>query len=159
MDETGLEEVVFFDSEPVVAWRVWLVATDDGEPQSLRSISYRIRWPKRKPMRAHCLFTLRHPVKGPTGPLTPPQPHPGEQCPVLSHQCGIYALKEPDDLPKWAPTFSAWAPGMPRVIGQVALWGRVLEHELGYRAEYAYPVSFVQPEDTDLGDWLEQEYL
>ena len=27
----------------------------------------------------------------------------------------------------------------PAVIGIVALWGRVIEHELGYRAEFGYP--------------------
>ena len=27
----------------------------------------------------------------------------------------------------------------PAVIGRVALWGRVIEHELGYRARYGYP--------------------
>lgn len=26
------------------------------------------------------------------------------------------------------------------VIGQVALWGTIIEHELGYRAQYAYPL-------------------
>jgi hypothetical protein len=27
----------------------------------------------------------------------------------------------------------------PAVVGMVALWGRVVEHELGYRGELAYP--------------------
>ena len=29
--------------------------------------------------------------------------------------------------------------------GKVALWGRVIEHEHGYRAQYAYPQSIVVP--------------
>jgi hypothetical protein len=28
------------------------------------------------------------------------------------------------------------------VIGQVSLWGRVIEHQGGYRAQYAYPRCF-----------------
>jgi hypothetical protein len=28
-------------------------------------------------------------------------------------------------------------------LGRVALWGRIVEHELGYRAEYAYPSAIV----------------
>lgn len=28
------------------------------------------------------------------------------------------------------------------VVGKVALWGKVEEHTLGFRAQYAYPVSF-----------------
>jgi hypothetical protein len=27
----------------------------------------------------------------------------------------------------------------PAVIGRVALWGRIVEHDLGYRAAFAYP--------------------
>ena len=27
----------------------------------------------------------------------------------------------------------------PAVLGRVALWGRVIEHELGYRARFGYP--------------------
>ena len=27
----------------------------------------------------------------------------------------------------------------PAVLGRVALWGRVIEHEHGYRARFAYP--------------------
>jgi hypothetical protein len=27
----------------------------------------------------------------------------------------------------------------PAVLGSVALWGRIVEHEFGFRAEYAYP--------------------
>ena len=31
------------------------------------------------------------------------------------------------------------------VVGEVALWGRVIEHTLGYRAEYAYPIRLFRP--------------
>ena len=34
-------------------------------------------------------------------------------------------------------TLTADQSGM--VVGQVALWGTVIEHERGYRAQYAYP--------------------
>ena len=30
-------------------------------------------------------------------------------------------------------------------VGLVALWGRVIEHEHGYRAQFAYPAAFVEP--------------
>jgi hypothetical protein len=40
-------------------------------------------------------------------------------------------MKEPDE--QWA-TYSS-------VYGKVALWGRIIEHERGYRAQYAYPLE------------------
>ena len=53
-------------------------------------------------------------------------------------QCGIYA---------WRTAEQALRQRMPTgydlfVLGEVALWGHVIEHERGYRAEYAYPYSF-----------------
>ena len=51
--------------------------------------------------------------------------------------CGIYA---------WKPDFKAKcreAATMTRIEGEVWLWGRVLECEFGYRAEFAYPKAFL----------------
>jgi hypothetical protein len=55
----------------------------------------------------------------------------GHEAPQYDCQCGFYATKEPDE--QWA-TYSV-------VYGKVALWGRVIEHERGYRAQYAYPLE------------------
>ena len=56
--------------------------------------------------------------------------------------CGLWAMKE-------RPDFGA-------VIGRVALWGEVIEHEKGYRAEYAYPISLLNlpflPDPTPFAD-------
>jgi hypothetical protein len=152
MKEDGLEELVFFDTSPIIAYRVWQVTLDDGEPQNLRSLTYKIRWKPLRPMRAHCLYSMK--------PLVQPTPvwhHPDEQCPCLRHTCGIYAMKDTENLESWGGTYDN--PSLLRVVGRVSLWGKVLQHELGYRAEYAYPVSFVQPEDPEIGAWLEREYL
>jgi YD repeat-containing protein len=50
---------------------------------------------------------------------------------------GVYALKDRTKLDGHGYTLTADQSGM--VVGQVALWGTVIEHELGYRAQYAYP--------------------
>src|SRR3990172_1599475 len=48
---------------------------------------------------------------------------------------GIYAYKSrPEDNGSWA-----WS-----VYGRVALWGKIIEHEDGYRAQFAYPVEFIE---------------
>ena len=54
--------------------------------------------------------------------------HGPERLPVLDCTCGVYALKE---RPEMKGESGVW------VIGEVALWGRVLEGSKGYRAEHA----------------------
>lgn len=50
---------------------------------------------------------------------------------------GIYAYKSLDGA--W--TDRDWTGAL--VLGRVAFWGTVIEHEHGYRAEYAYPLDFL----------------
>jgi hypothetical protein len=81
--------------------------------------------------------------------------------PVYGCGCGIYALKAPEaalecaqmarrDLAKLFPdlklppgpmclTDLKRPPGL--AWGAVKIWGRIIEHESGYRAEFAYPSS------------------
>ena len=49
---------------------------------------------------------------------------PGEGC-----KCGIYAANETAVALKYSKD----------VLGRVSLWGHVVEHEQGWRAQYAYP--------------------
>lgn len=83
-------------------------------------------WQPGKPIRASCVLK------------DPEHEAPAEGC-----SCGIYAVKRPD-------AFSA----VVHIYGEVYLWGEVIEHELGYRAEYAYPKTFVvyPRESTVLGE-------
>lgn len=55
---------------------------------------------------------------------------PGEHC-----TCGIYAL---DSRKAVEQSYSSHL----NVIGEVYLWGKVVEGERGYRAQYAYPKNF-----------------
>ena len=43
------------------------------------------------------------------------------------------------------------------VVGEVNLWGTVVEHELGWRAQFAYPKSLVLPPDMIPSDTKEME--
>ena len=110
-----------------------------------------VEWPYRKALEAKCSFRF----------FLPCIPR-GEGIPHRWGKCGIYALKGLDlyswqvknDLPDlyrivssynsvsgydYVP-FKARSP-FPLVAGTVALWGRFIEYELGYRAKYAYPLS------------------
>lgn len=53
---------------------------------------------------------------------------PDEKC-----SCGIYAFKTQEEFRKQQYNV------MKRVVGEVWLWGRIVEHEAGYRAQFAYP--------------------
>ena len=53
-------------------------------------------------------------------------PHADEVAPHWSCTCGLYAAKD-----------STCSVGT--VIGSVRLWGKYVEHETGWRAQYAYP--------------------
>jgi hypothetical protein len=101
-------------SEPVVAWRTWtLVGSADGcEVRLLPLFGDHRPWPVREPARATCIRGRRHPV-------------PGVDC-----TCGYYATHGIDLLRRSRD---------PAVLGSVAMWGRVVEHRFGYRAEFAYP--------------------
>lgn len=86
-------------------------------------------WPAKKAMRARCpTCGLNH--FGADGKLL--------RAPVKECSCGLYAYKPNVPNRDWSQ--------LP-ITGEVKLWGRVIEHEHGYRAEYAYPSSLVAHED------------
>ncbi len=107
--------------EPIRGWRVWKVA--DG---CLYSTVFGTLWPERVRLEARCGLGGRSSPGG----LRGVHDAPSRDC-----DCGIYALKSrPDAL------FLARQMTTPSVaaVGRVSLWGRVVETERGYRAQYAY---------------------
>lgn len=101
-------------TEPVVAWRTWTLAgsPDGTEVRLLPLFGDRRPWPARDAVRASCTRRGRHPV-------------PGFNC-----SCGWYAMHGHEALRRSRD---------PAALGTVALWGRIVEHAFGFRAEYAYP--------------------
>jgi hypothetical protein len=100
------------EREPVVAMRTWWLAWRGNEPLLLPVVAGARPWPTRRPARAVCRRHRRHPV-------------PAADC-----ACGLHAT---DDEGRLRRTRT------PGVVGTVALWGRVVQHDRGYRAELAYP--------------------
>jgi hypothetical protein len=100
--------------EPLVAWRAWtLTGRPDGSHLRLRPVAGpRLPWPPMRPARAACKLVKVH------------------RSPELECSCGLHGTRGVEPLRKTKN---------PTVLGTTALWGRVIEHELGYRAEYAYP--------------------
>jgi hypothetical protein len=84
-------------------------------------------WPPFQRFEARCMTSLlawRH---------VPPLPR---------HTCGVYAMKDADDVWEWIRQDGP-GDGRPVVVGEVWCWGLVLEGNAGYRARYAYPASFL----------------
>jgi len=123
--------------EPVNAWRVWLVLRDRGELR-LASVMYPTLWIPGREKTARC--RVGDPPRRGLGSI---EYHvsPAARC-----GCGIYASKTVEHA---ASYFDGFGPGdrqpMFRVIGRVALWGRVIEAEHGFRASHAYPSHLYVP--------------
>lgn len=100
--------------EPIVAWRAWsLTSRREFTHLRLRPIAGRSHpWPPMREAEARCKLARMHEA-------------PNPDC-----SCGLHGAQDPDMLRRAKS---------PSVIGTVALWGRVVEHELGYRGQYAYP--------------------
>lgn len=100
---------------PVVGWRKWHAPLFGNTLKSVVKTS--VEWPKYQKLESFC--------ERPT-------------CGGLTCLCGIYAYKERSES-ELNFNFSMYN----SVLGQVNLWGAVVDCERGYRAQFAYPKAFV----------------
>lgn len=141
---------------PLRAFRCWRVEWQDGRPV-LGSLFHATVWPADGPLRASCEQrpgSLVAWVRRRFSPKTDRHAAPAWGC-----ECGIYAIsrvEDEDDL-KMSPHICQRGPldRVLRVAGVAQLWGRVVQHDRGYRAEYARPLrlltipSLVRVRDTE----------
>ncbi|MFL5965908.1 MAG: hypothetical protein ACJ747_05080 [Gaiellaceae bacterium] len=111
--------------EPVVGWRTWYAVERHGEFQ-LASLFYRVSWPWLEPLAGTC-HEWRPPWRRKHDRHAPPDP---------ACRCGIYAASV-----ETACSYISPCPPRTRwpVVGEVALWGNVVECTQGWRASIAYP--------------------
>lgn len=115
---------------PLTGWRVWLVTRKTDEPHRLASVVTQCVWPAGGKLIAHCM---------PCSVVSDSHPAPERAC-----RCGIYAARGVEALRGYLG--HPHGCGMyPRAIGLVALWGNVIEHEFGWRAQFAYPLKLWLP--------------
>jgi len=136
-------------AEPVSGWRAWLVSEVDGRPL-LGGVVFHAAWEPGVPHVAQCLHFRPQRLR-PWRRRSPDHEAPGEGC-----RCGIYAAAELADARDYAvpgrlPEPVRW-PTLHRVVGRAALWGRVVEHERGWRASHGYPELLLVPADD--ASWL-----
>lgn len=154
----------YHSDEPLLGWRVWHVLRE-GEPSlfheppdrnyrhlldrcALRehdpldveallvSLMVFKPWPRRAPLQAFCAKTgerkvCKHGYMGKSKAASFAALLRGD----TGHVCGIHAFKTEEQALLHKLTAGGEA------VGQVSLWGHVVEHEEGYRAEFAYPYS------------------
>jgi hypothetical protein len=116
---------------PLVGWRTWTAAAGKSGP-ALRSVVFESPWPPRERLVAICRHQPRSRL---LTRLLRLEPHeaPDERC-----ECGIYAACAPDLVLPYLDRYALlWSNSA--VIGRVALWGRVIECERGWRGTFAYP--------------------
>jgi hypothetical protein len=128
---------------PLQGYRCWRVDHEAGQPV-LRSLYHATAWPANGPLQASCEAAARRFAAWVRQILSRgARPH---AAPTWGCQCGIYACTRLDDAATIEPT--PRLPSGPRgdpgtVVGVVLLWGRVIQHEGGYRAEYARPLKLL----------------
>jgi hypothetical protein len=134
-DPRGAGSRVRQTDEIIVGWRVWSLSSissfhllhDKAGPLVLSSTFMISKWPPGQAMAACCGTN------------------------VLRH--GVHAFLTREQTLEYT---SALKPGR-YVFGEVSLWGRVIIHEHGYRAAYAYPKRIFVPEKFQGGRDLVNE--
>jgi hypothetical protein len=115
-------------TEPIEGWRAWRLRRTDTGLLRIAPTTPRPDWEPGVPIHAECSgsHSREYMVYNPELVKFHRSPEPG--C-----TCGIHATKDPRRLRRSRPGKTAG------VIGTVAMWGRVIEHTKGWRAEFAYP--------------------
>jgi len=112
---------------PIVGWRVW-----QWDATGLRSLNNE-SWLPRKPLEAKCRVSDCGMLARRAEALRGSHDAPRADC-----SCGVYAAK---NLTQLRTT------GYARfgIHGEVFLWGALIEHERGFRAQFAYPKNLYLP--------------
>lgn len=116
MDRPRIPDAIF----PIVGWRAWKTLR---LPEGLALVSFipeGVLWPPCEKLEAECIYGHSH-----------------EEIPASDCECGLYAFKALAELRRQFP--ENYGSRFNLVVGTVSFWGIVCEHELGYRAQYAYP--------------------
>lgn len=124
-------------AEVITGWRGWVLspAHNFGQllPVAMGSPTTNDTWLPLQVSVARCVRT-----RGPASPSQDTCPHCQgslHEVPVLGCHCGLWAFKTRELLE------SHLAISADHAVGEVALWGKLIEHEHGYRARFAYPTK------------------
>jgi hypothetical protein len=132
--------------EPIVGWRQWKFMY----PHFLANLGNDTIYVPREKIEAHCEQYST------PGTLVLRKDHSEQQAPHLTCMCGIYAYKEKPRLLREIRNIYS---GLRLVYGEINLWGKVIEHEDGYRAQFGYPKRlWCTPAIEPLAGWIGYVY-
>lgn len=124
---------------PIVGWRAWKITWGSARTSDdvfvLSSLHFDGAWKPGQPVVAQCDIPKRRHM--PNSCACELQPAPADNC-----RCGLYAARELSSLEKYVAGAPALSSGETLVVGRVALWGRVVVYDDGWRAQFAYPQAF-----------------
>jgi hypothetical protein len=134
--ETGNAIRELAEAAPVIGWRVWIV-TSAADGLRLGSVLHDEIWAPGTTALASC---RRHDdfFAEPMPPHATPSPDCG---------CGFHAARDPVDAMSYLQGRDEPAT-LCRLLGEVALWGRLVETETGWRAAAAYPVRLYAADEA-----------
>jgi len=123
-------------SRAVAGWRAWVVRET---PAGLRlgSVLHDLVWPHGRAVVAECRLH-----EDPFAEAVAAHPVPGIPC-----RCGFHAARDAVDALSYARGRDE-AGTVCRIVGEVTLWGHVLETEAGWRASHAYPARLYVPDPS-----------
>jgi hypothetical protein len=114
----------------ITAYRAWRVESVNGQVR-LSALGMDVVWEPRQKAEAVCMQWASWKM----GRLLSKEACPLEhEAPDFHCCCGIWGFKSIENL-----RLALGRTYRPSVIGKVSLWGRVIETENGFRAQYAYP--------------------
>ena len=116
----GLVIPDYFDTEPWIGYRSWLVTTSrDGRGYTLRSLHLTYEW------------NLNNTAICERSTLTRDYQHDGV-APDPNCSCGLYAQLADYTLPEW----ERLKKGKLAAVGTVKMWGRIIKCKKGYKAQH-----------------------
>jgi hypothetical protein len=121
-------------SRRVTGWRAWVVR-EAADGLRLGSVLHDVLWPNGRTLVAECRRR-----EDPFAPAVGAHPVPGTEC-----NCGFHAARDPVDALSYTRGRDE-VDAVCRILGEVHLWGHVLETEGGWRASHAYPGRLYVPD-------------
>ena len=122
---------------PAIGFRAWQVRLDrkanGQEYAGLQGANQGKPWPGRHKATAVCTTVIG-------------QEYADHVSPVRGCGCGLYAYHEPDGAPEYMHNYTD---SPDTVMGAVIAWGRIIEYENGFRAQYARPIAISAPPNDD----------